>query len=488
MDDQILLTEKRHITMTPDRFLSKVKELPETLQPKDIGSNILAPLFSYIITEPVKYREGYKLLQNKLLDITLRMAKENASYYTEIIPNDDNWTLSKLDQLPTLNKEALYNNRSGVLSEITTFGFVTFTTGTTNQPPLLIERSQEEQLYLQNFFSILQSGMLHSEKLKPLGIVEGSMNHGSVLRLPGIGYNFMIELTKDYGVIRTAWLLQNEFNFKGIEQKVSQLNTTVMGLSYLYQYLTEQNIEIPPDQLNAITIFGWPVPKSRRKKFEMFFNVKISDNYSMSEMFGGAKYCQQCDGYHFDPFVIPEIVDLETGKQLETGTGELVLTPLFPFTQRFVLIRYRTGDLVDVAKVSCDKGTLVYTFRGRLKRCVKMNSNLYFGEAEIAKAIDEIEELNRAPTGFSIFKDNNKNNWPLFKMVKNGEQFEILFELTFNPQEAPNRSNKVLKKIYDKILFELPESVINWIQEHPKNFKITLKAPSSFEKRDYWNL
>jgi phenylacetate-coenzyme A ligase PaaK-like adenylate-forming protein len=488
MDDQTVLTKKPHITMTPSRFLSKVKELPETLEPAHIGSNILAPLFSYLIIEPVKYHEGYKLLQNKLLDMTIRMAKVNAPYYKEIIPNHNHWLISKLDQLPTLSKNELYQNRLKILSEITTFGFVTFTTGTTNQPPLLIERSQEEQLYLQNFFSILQSGMLYSKKRKPLGIVEGSMNHGSVLRLPGIGYNFMIELTKDYGVIRTAWLLQNKFNFNGIEHKVSQLNTTVMGLSYLYQYLTEHNIEIPKDQLNSITIFGWPVPKSRRKKFEDFFNVKISDNYSMSEMFGGAKYCQECDGYHFDPFVIPEIVDLETGKQLETGTGELVLTPLFPFTQRFVLIRYRTGDLVDVTKANCDKGTLVYKFRGRLNRCVKMNSNLYFGEAEIAKAIDEIEELNRAPTGFNIFKDNDINNWPLFKMVKNEEQFEILIELKFNPKEDSDVTQKINNRIYDKILLELPKSVTNWIKQNPDNFKITLKSPCSFEKRDYWNL
>ncbi|WP_303317603.1 hypothetical protein Q4Q34_16940 [Flavivirga abyssicola] len=488
MDDQTLLTEKRHVIMTPDRFLSKVIELPEKLESNHVGSGILAPLFSYIITEPVKYHEGYELLQNKLLDLTLRTAKENTPYYKETIPNDANWTISKLDRLLTLSKDELYQNRAEILSEITTFGFVTFTTGTTNQPPLLIERSQEEQLYLQNFFSILQSGMLHSEKLKPLGIVEGSMNHGSVLRLPGIGYNFMIELTKDYGVIRTAWLLQNEFHFNGIENKVSQLNTTVMGLSYLYQYLTENNIEIPKDQLNSITIFGWPVPKSRRKKFEDYFNVKISDNYSMSEMFGGAKYCQQCDGYHFDPFVVPEIIDLETGKQLETGTGELILTPLFPFTQRFVLIRYRTGDLVDVTKVNCDKGILAYKFRGRLKRCVKMTPDLYFGEAEIAKAIDDIEELNRASTGFSIFKDNNKNNWPLFKMVKKDGCFEILIELKFDPQKDSKTSNKVLKKIYDKILLELPDSVTNWIQQNPDNFKITLKSPHSFEKRDYWNL
>ncbi len=488
MDDQALLTKKGHTTMTPDAFISTIKELPETLEAKDVGSNILAPLFSYLITEPSKYHEGCELLQNKLLDLTIKTAVEHTSYYSKVVPHLEIWDKTRLNEIPTLNKQTLYQNQSGILSKVTTFGFVTFTTGTTKQAPLLIERSQEEQLYLQNFFSILQSGMSQSNMLKPLGIVEGSMNHGSVLRLPGIGYNFMIELTKDYGVIRTAWLLQNGFNFNGIAPKVSQLNTTVMGLSYLHQYLTENNIEIPEDQLNSITVFGWPVPKSRRQKFEDYFNVKISDNYSMSEMFGGAKYCHKCDGYHFDPFVIPELIDLETGEPLQEGTGELVLTPLFPFTQRFVLLRYRTGDLVDAFRVNCDKGMMVYKIRGRLKRCVKMNKDLYFGEAEIAKAIDEIEELNRASTGFTIFADNDKNNWPLFKMVKNGAQFEILVELKFDPQDNQMKSKEISKSIYEKLLLELPQSVTHWIQQHPDDFKITLKPPHSFDKRDYWNL
>ncbi|MBJ6369254.1 phenylacetate--CoA ligase family protein [Snuella sedimenti] len=474
--------------MTPEIFLSKIKELPEEWEPNHVGSNVLAPLFSYILTEPVVYNQGREILTNKLLSLTLSMARKHAPYYSELIPDKNDWQVDQLDALPMIDKSELYTHHSNILSDVTTFGFVTFTTGTTNQAPLLIERSQEEQLYLQNFFSILQSDALKSKKLKPLGIVEGSMNHGAVLRLPGIGYNFMIELTKDYGVIRTAWLLQNKFNFNGIENKVSHMNTTVMGLSYLHQYLTENNIEIPSGQLKSITIFGWPVPKSRRKAFEAYFKVPIHDNYSMSEMFGGAKYCQECDGYHFDPFVVPELIDLETNKQIKTGTGELVLTPLFPFTQRFVLIRYRTGDLIDVNKATCNKGILVYRFRGRLKRCVKVAPYIYFGEAEVAKSIDAITELNRAPSGFHIFKDNDKNNWALFKMIKSGDTIEIQAELKSNPIETPTTALNVEKQIYNHILNELPESTTHWIKSNPQKFKITLKPPFSVKERDYWNL
>ncbi|GAA3584354.1 hypothetical protein [Snuella lapsa] len=474
--------------MTPEIFLSKIKELPEVWEPNHVGSNVLAPLFSYVLTEPVIYHQGRELLTNKLLSLTLSMARKHAPYYSKLIPDKHDWRAEHLNILPMIDKCELYANQSKILSEITTFGFVTFTTGTTKQPPLLIERSQEEQLYLQNFFSILQSGVLKSNKAKPLGIVEGSMNHGAVLRLPGIGYNFMIELTKDYGIIRTAWLLQNKFNFKGIENKVSQMNTTVMGLSYLHQYLTENNIEIPPGQLKSITVFGWPVPKSRREIFEAYFKVPIHDNYSMSEMFGGAKYCKECDGYHFDPFVVPELIDLETNTSIKTGTGELVLTPLFPFTQRFVLIRYRTGDLIDVDTVMCNKGTLVYRFRGRLKRCIKVAPYIYFGEAEVAKSIDAIAELNRAPSGFHIFKDNDKNNWPLFKMIKSGNAIEIQVELKSPPLEAPTIALTVEKKIYNNILKELPKSTRNWIKSNPEKFKITLKPPFSVKERDYWNL
>ncbi|MDC8002706.1 hypothetical protein POV27_01460 [Aureisphaera galaxeae] len=473
--------------MNPDIFLEHIQQLPDKLAPEDVGSHVLAPLFSHIIAEPLKYEQAFAPLRDKLLDLTVRMAQMHAPYYKNIPTEGICWSLERLSEITPIRKSDLYEHQKEILSAITTFGFVSFTTGTTNQPPLLIERSQEEQLYLQNFFNLLQS-KAHEIDPKPLGIAEGSMNHGSVLRLPGVGYSFMIELTKDYGIIRTAWLLQNEFHFKGYESKVSHLQTTVMGLCYLHQYLVENNIEIPKGQLNNITVFGWPIPKSRRKKMESFFGISINDNYSMSEMFGGARYCHDCDGYHFDPFVVPELIDLNTGETLSEGTGELLLTPLFPFTQRFVLLRYRTGDLVDVVKTNCPKGSLAYRFRGRLKRCLKIEDSTYLGEAEMAKAIDEIEAINRADTHFRIFEDNNKNNWPLFKMKLDKGNLILRFELAFDPETDPSKTEAVKKRIQKKIDEELPDSITSWMHQNSEKIIFQFIPPNTLEGRDYWNL
>lgn len=473
--------------MNPEKYLSLVQSLPEQLEPEHVGSQTLAPLFSYVLTEPLKYKEGFTLLKDKLLDLTIRMAKKHAPYYTNRIGDRKCWTDKDLDHIEPIDKTILYKHQPDILSAITTFGFVTFTTGTTNQPPLLIERSQEEQLYLQNFFGLMQGEALKMKGPKPLGIVEGSMNHGSVLKLPGVGYSFMIELTKDYGIIRTAWLLQNEFNFDGYAKKVMQMQTTVMGLCYLHQYLTEQGVDFPKDQLKSITIFGWPVPKTRRAELEAYFGVQINDNYSMSEMFGGARYCHACDAYHFDPFVHPELIDLETSKKMDVGTGELVLTPLFPFTQRFVLIRYKTGDLVEVKNVDCQKGEKAYIIRGRLKRSLRVNDRIRLGEAEVAKALDEIREINRAATHFLIFKDPNKNNWPLFKMTLVNHVVELKVELTFDLNDK-KRTETVKNKILQKLMADLPQSVQDWLTNYPQELKIIFCAPGSLEGRDYWNL
>ncbi len=466
-----------------------MQALPKSLEPEDVSSQLLAPLFSYVIVDPLAYKEGFDILKNKLLDLTIRMAKTHTQFYKSL-PDDTCWEEKDLDKIQPITKDDLYQHREAIISTITTFGFITFTTGTTSQYPLLIERSQEEQLYLQNFFSILQAGALATKKLSPLGIVEGSMNHGSVLRLPGSGYNFMIELIKDYGIIRTAWLLQQEYNFNGIEKKVSQLQTTVMGLCYLKQYLEEQEIHLPKGQLKSITVFGWPIPKNRRDDLENYFGTQVNDNYSMSEMFGGARYCHQCQAYHFDPFVVHELVDLETQLRKEEGTGELVLTPLFPFSQRFVLIRYRSGDLIHVRKVTCKKGTKAYTFRGRLKRCVKIAPQIYLGEAEFAMAIDEFTDINRADAIFKVLKDKKKNNWPLFKMAfdRTTNILNIDIALIYDPIEHPEKANQLRQNILKKITNELPSSLTNWMAQHPKSFQLTFQPPATFEERDYWNL
>lgn len=486
--------EERNVTPgpTPEEFTNWIKDLPARLEPEHVGSAVMAPLFSHVLAHPAKYEEGFALLRDKMIDLTVRMARENTSYYGKTLGTAGNkfTGCDQLEELPLITKDDIYEHEYGIISDVTTFGFVTFTTGTISQRPLLIQRSLEEQQYLQNFFSVLQSNHFESEASQPLGISEGSMNHGAVLKIPGFGYNFMVELIRDYGVLRTAWLLQNEFYFPGHQRKVSKLNITYMGLCVLYQYMEQENIRLPEDQLDAITIFGWPVPPKRKKVMEDFFGTSITDNFSMSEMFGGARYCDNCLGFHFEPFVVPEVLNVETGDRIDEGVGELVITPLFPFSQRFVLIRYKTSDLVKVYDTDCPAGRKAYKFKGRLQRSVKIAPEIYAGEAEVAKAIDDVPGLSRPSSDFSILNDPSAPNWPKFKIKELDDDYkmELTAELTFSPEEKPGLVKNTKKQIVKRLTEDLTSEVGSWLQTNTDALTIRLAAPDTLSERDYWNL
>lgn len=477
---------------TLEEYTNWIKDLPARLEPEHVGSAVMAPLFSHVLAHPARYEEGFALLRDKMINLTVQMARENTSYYGNSLETVKNKFIGyeQLEELPLITKDGIYEHEYEIISDVTTFGFVTFTTGTISQRPLLIQRSLEEQQYLQNFFSVLQSRQFESEAPQPLGISEGSMNHGAVLKIPGFGYNFMVELIRDYGVLRTAWLLQNEFDFPGHQRKISKLNITYMGLCVLYQYLKQENISLPKDQLNTITIFGWPVPPKRKKVMEDFFGTSITDNFSMSEMFGGARYCDHCQGFHFEPFVVPEVLDVESGDRIDEGVGELVITPLFPFSQRFVLVRYKTSDLVKVCATDCPAGKKAYTFKGRLQRSVKIAPEIYVGEAEVAKAIDDVPGLSRPPSDFSILDDPSAPNWPKFKIKEpHGDyKLELTTELTYSPKERPELVKNTEKQIIKRLTEDLTSEVCSWLQNNTADLTIRLAAPDTLSERDYWNL
>jgi phenylacetate-CoA ligase len=95
-----------------------------------------------------------------------------------------------------------------------------------------------------------------------------------------------------------------------------------------------------------------------RDGIEQNWSMKaMNANYGMSEVLSivGAE-CERQEGLHYlaDDVVLPEIIDLASGASLpikQGVRGELVLTNLQKESQP--LIRYRTGDVVEVLSTNC---------------------------------------------------------------------------------------------------------------------------------------
>jgi phenylacetate-CoA ligase len=95
-------------------------------------------------------------------------------------------------------------------------------------------------------------------------------------------------------------------------------------------------------------------PESLRQKLEGKLEIFIRQAYGTVDVGCLGYECQKKNGMHIPENVIVEIVDTETGKQLEIGaTGEIVATT---FSKVFPMIRFATGDLSYLIKDPCPCG------------------------------------------------------------------------------------------------------------------------------------
>jgi hypothetical protein len=132
---------------------------------------------------------------------------------------------------------------------------------------------------------------------------------------------------------------------------------------------------------------------ARKRYLGQLWGAGVSDRFSMSEIFGGARECGVGGHWIFDTEVVPEVVHPRTLAPIQSGIGVLVLTGLYPFMQMMPLVRYYTGDLVEiVATPRTGAPDLLVRFLGRQRRSVIDDSGETVVPLILAGALYEILE------------------------------------------------------------------------------------------------
>jgi phenylacetate-CoA ligase len=106
--------------------------------------------------------------------------------------------------------------------------------------------------------------------------------------------------------------------------------------------------------LGATFVGAEMFPESLRQKLESKLDLMVRQGYGTVDVGCLGYECPEKKGMHIPEDVIVEIVDTETGKELETGaTGEIVATN---FSKVFPMLRFATGDLSYFIKDPCSCG------------------------------------------------------------------------------------------------------------------------------------
>jgi hypothetical protein len=363
---------------------------------------------------------------------------------------------TRLAELPTIDKEEIRaageaaQNRTGVIcNDVLTSG--------TMGNPLVTVRSDREQRLIKEFFT----RYLRERPVGPYlrGLEFTNPYHGHLIRIPGPIHYHSVSVydagSFDYG---RKTLLQSH-NDANVEERCSVL----AGLERCLRAFTVDTISrypngFPKTALRVVLSYSQYLTVNWRRRLEDTWGAPIVDRFGISEVFGGASQCLNCGWYHFEPFVIPEVIGKSSDKVLLEGSGLLALTALFPFQQAQPLVRYLTGDLVEVThESSCRPGTTSIKPLGRARFGVpEPNSDRWLiTPASVLEAVDEIPEIKRNPRfagvdqvtdPFAIGHPKYRTRW-----CKGQSGVEVKIELALSSGVTESRRAEILSYVFREV-------------------------------------
>lgn len=374
------------------------------------------------------YNQKAKVLEN--LNKTIVLAKDTQLYKGRGLHELN--SLSELSGLPLTSKEDLrssypYGGLAVPESEIIE---VHTTSGTTGKPTLSFFTKKDLE----------ESSKAISEAWRAFGINKTSK------------VMFIMSYGLYSGAALNTYAIQSIGAFvlpAGIQQVKTQVDfmadfgiDTVIAtpgfLLYLYEWIVTNKFDRSKLRVVRAIAAGEVYSNAIRKEIEKKLQIKVFDHYGLCEVNTGIAYeCEEMKGLHvLDDYVIPEIIDPETGKVLPDGEyGELVLTSLKK--EASPIIRYRTKDITCLIPGKCPCG------RERI-RIDRIKSRV--GETLFMKGIKidpyELRDFIKEKLGSKLFggdmqivvKDNDIKFLPkiFLSLTKNSEEeLKILTEKVY---------------------------------------------------------
>ena len=373
--------------------------LPDRFSDEDVSAEKLACLFMLQSLAGSSLPVFPETLSQRLLDYTIHRAMRLSPWYAETysranISSNKPFNLQDLEHLPVFTRANLEQHGEQFRCKGMNFGYASFTTGTSSGCPLIMDTSLEEHEYVNRFFSIIGQGAQETGVPKPIALNLTNAYHGHLIERPIPLQRVDVFANSVIGLNNAKNLLLRTYAAGDHNRSISALGGSLIPLLRLTAFLQENGLR---DQLPKIEFVQstseYITPKSYRT-LSQFWNCPVEDRYGLSEICIGAWRCHDCGYYHFEPYGIPEVIGLHNYDHITEGKGRLVLTGFAPFMQMTPMIRYLTGDGIEIISRPCITGQRSFKLLGRLKNSLIRNEQL-IGEYEIMDVLDEEPEVYR---------------------------------------------------------------------------------------------
>ncbi len=318
---------------------------------------------------PQEERRATLRLRDELVRQTIAWCVSQSPYYRRRFDAAESFRgLADLPKLPVLHREDVVAHHADLICGRSLPAGVQHTTGTTGAS-LQLHRSAAEQAFIWEFFSA-QLAARPFPAPRPLHLNLVNAYHGSLTPMPSAAYVLNAGVYDRAQASQARVLLERTYDLEGVESRISVVMGTERMVKALTVYLLTDGFDLVASPVRTVALFGGHVTPNRKRLLSRLWQAAIQDNYSLTEVFGGATECGIGGPWIFDPHVVAEVVHPRTFEPVESGVGVLLLTTLYPFVQQMPLVRYCTNDLVEVVETGEQDGAPVVRYVGRVPRSV----------------------------------------------------------------------------------------------------------------------
>ncbi|MHB8873169.1 MAG: phenylacetate--CoA ligase family protein [Myxococcaceae bacterium] len=343
---------------------------------------------------------------------------------------------------------------------------------------------------LQAFAGTISSGTQHGDR-RPLrvpateaerwalGAYEGALpavkgsgaDRGLVLEVLSMQHGIP-EAPPPPGVLRMPWTFTANA-FRLFEELLSARQPGRRRVRYLIAGagaivpLTVRLIERGEDParfgIREIGTTGFRLSDSWRARLCALWGAEVFDNYSLSEFATPAVECRACGFNHWaSPPLVFEVLDAFTRAPLERGTGLLVVTTLYPFVQAMPLLRYLTGDLVELGPRCRAAGDRGFRCRGRASQALLRRGlpgePIVVSAQDVESFLDGRPEAAREPhpcAKLGLLRSSDVGV-VRFELEWRGRIALVRTELRFDPRLFPNEAESLGRALAAHLLARSP--------------------------------
>ena len=295
----------------------------------------------------------YHIQGRRFRSQALRAAHETV-YYPAVLTkagiNPAKLTYKDIARVPVTAKDTLRDNPEEFVRHTAKVGMRITTTGTTGWPTSVY--FSEYELHVIGVFAALT--FMTQRYVKPDDIVQIAITTRATLGVLAVtrgcaAIGAAVHIAGMVGPDYTLNLLTEQHRLPGKKAKVSVLSTYPTYFGQLIERGLELGYEPSDFGLERVLTGGELLSEGLRRRSEQLFGqLDFVENYALTELTPmTGNLC--LDGHlHFEPSSgIAEVLDLESYRPVAPGEpGVLVGTPLPPYRETTMLLRYNTEDMV----------------------------------------------------------------------------------------------------------------------------------------------